>query len=161
MMFLLPSIFMMECSCASTHPLEGPVGDLANLLNVNIRAGVITLFPKEECGKEHNITLVMAQIDLCSVAFTSRTVATRETCFLCIVAQIHAVQELLSFRLFMMTSTRRPGKCLFHQGKSHLEAATERLYLPSLASLDALGSKQPPRLQNAHQPFFHRCRLKR
>jgi hypothetical protein len=152
---------MMECSRASTHPLEGPVGDLANLLNVNIRAGVITLFPKEECGKEHNITLVMAQIDLCSVAFTSRTVATRETCFLCIVAQIHAVQELLSFRLFMMTSTRRPGKCLFHQGKSHLEAATERLYLPSLASLDALGSKQPPRLQNAHQPFFHRCRLKR
>jgi hypothetical protein len=53
----------------SAHPLEGLVSNLVSLLNVNVQAGATTLFPfgEEECGKEHNVTLVMAPMDLCTL----------------------------------------------------------------------------------------------
>jgi hypothetical protein len=112
---------------ASAHPLEGPDGNLASLLNVNVQAGATTLFPfgEEECGKKHNVTLVMVQMNLymlfssiCLACSCKGNLFLKYHCpNLCCSGAV--IFQFIIDGKFKEAWDKRFGKCVFCQGMEH------------------------------------------
>lgn len=113
---------------ASTHPSEdGAVANLMDLLNVTVRPGATTLFPygEEEIGNEHNVSLVMAQMELFQVFSNVRLDCSRKgNLFLEYRCPNQGCPGAVIFQLvangeFNEPVDKRFGKCIFRQGVEH------------------------------------------
>ena len=130
-----------EGTLASTHPLDdGPIEDLVNLLNVNVRAGATTFFPfgEEEKGEEHNVSLVMAQMDLYMLFSGVRLECSRKGNLfleyrcpnLCCSGAV--IFQLIVDGKYKVPFDKRFGRCVFRQGVEHELSCFNFVPLPQM-----------------------------